>query len=267
LVLISTTVTADSDPAKLGIPVGAQLAAENGTGNWVAVLNDKVVGRVDAKGVWQVEDLYPIDKAKLFNNMPKSYEELTANLGNYVEAPDATTPEFLDWWKNKLLPVLGEESTLPRNVDVLFSGIPVKNELLLPANTATAKSLLSPPEFFYFQHGGEVYPVLVLSTVSYMQGTTDINQTGTVTLILTNSTMMEEGWGSLSAMAQGKPVISLQLFQTAANASWFPDDCGSFLAAGLDGSIYEGIANQDPNQNIHHWRIPVCGRIQTSFPK
>ena len=274
LVLISTTVTADSDPAKLGIPVGAQLAAENGTGDWVAVFNDKVAGRVDAEGHWQLEDLYPIDKAKLFNNMPKSYEDLTANLGNYVEAPDATTPEFLDWWKNKLLPALGPEADLPRNANMTIVGIDSDNVFSVEGSGASSGPLLSQPEFFYFQHGGKVYPGLVISTISHVGK--DLGSKGTITVILTEDQLYGMGWDSLAMLAEDKPVISVIMY-TLPDAQFMPADCPAFIAAGLDGSAYwePGVPTPEPStpgKNTYwetgdHWYAPACGQIQTSIPK
>ena len=52
-VMISLQCTEGSDLAKMGVPVGAQLIPEAGTGDWVMVSADTVVARVDAKGVWE----------------------------------------------------------------------------------------------------------------------------------------------------------------------------------------------------------------------
>jgi hypothetical protein len=54
-VLISVECLDGSDLAKMGVPVGARLSPEQGTGDWVMVYNDKVVARVDASGVWRLE--------------------------------------------------------------------------------------------------------------------------------------------------------------------------------------------------------------------
>ena len=52
-VLISTQCTEGSDLAKTGVPVGAQLIPEAGTGDWVMVNADTVVARVNTSGVWE----------------------------------------------------------------------------------------------------------------------------------------------------------------------------------------------------------------------
>ena len=278
LLQISTSVAAGSDLAAMGMPPGAQLAAEKGTGDLVMVLNDQVVGRVDAKGVWQVEDLYPIDRAKLFNNMPKSYADLLASVqandGKYVEAPDAITPEFLDWWKNKLLPVLGPEKDLPRNANMTIAGLDPRNDFRVDGDDLTQGPLLSQPEFFYFQHDGKVYPGLVLSTISHVGK--DLGSKGTITVILTEDPLYGMGWDSLANLAAGKPVMSVVMF-TVPNASFMPADCRAFMTAGLDGSAYwePGVSTPEPStpgkntfwETGDHWYTPACGQIQTSIPR
>jgi hypothetical protein len=62
---ISTKVVEGSELAKKGVPVGAQLAYENGTGALVMVLEGKVRARVDDKGVWQVIQEFNLDPSKM----------------------------------------------------------------------------------------------------------------------------------------------------------------------------------------------------------
>ena len=217
---------------------------------------------------------FPIDKAKLFNNMPKGYEELTPNLGNYVEAPDATTPEFMDWWKNVLLPTSGPEANLTRNAVMTIVGLNSDNNLEVGGTTGSWGPLQSQPEFFYSRHGGKVYPGLVLSTISYVGK--NLGSKGTVTVIPTEDPTHGEGWDSLANLAAGKPVISVRMY-TVPDAKYMPADCPTFIAAGLDGSAYwePGVSTPEPStpgkntfyETGDHWFVPACGRIQTSIPK
>ena len=215
-------------------------------------------------------DRYPIDKAKLFNNMPSSYEALfasvQANEDKYVEAPDATSLEFMPWWE-KLMALLGPEEALPRNAVLNMSLVRDQwHDVVFESDSSTRGALLSPPIFFFFKHIGadgeaRVYPVLVISTVFYKHGTNQVANSGTFTLILT-----DEGWAALINLRVRYPVIQVRIYPEMNSDG--PPDCKEFLKAGLDGSNYlEKVptpGNNGPVADQFELR-PACGIIQTKF--
>ncbi len=185
---------------------------------------------------------FSVDTVKL-NTTPKSYEDLTANLGNYVESPDPLKDvnAFMDWWKNQLIPALGDETKLKRNINTdaafLNDGL-----LYLAAGTGKEEPLQGQSKFYYFRHENTVYPVLVLSTGDDTWGNK------TVSVILTEG---EWGWDSLKNLVDGKKVVSIILYPDI-NSKFIPDNCKPFAEAGLDGSVYD-----------NNWRVPAAGIVQT----
>jgi hypothetical protein len=199
--------------------------------------------------------------------MPSSYEALFASVqkgeGKYVEAPDATSPEFMPWWE-KLMSVLGPEEDLPRNAVLDMTLVPDQwHDVAFETDSSTRTHLMSQPEFFYFKHvniDGEyhVYPVLVMSAVSYIHGTMQVANSGTFTLILD-----DEGWDSLKYLSEGYPVIQVRIYPETNSDG--PPDCKEFLKAGLDGSNY---LKKVPTPENNGWVAdqfelrPACGIIQ-----
>ncbi len=191
---------------------------------------------------------YPIDTVKL-NTTPKSYDYLTSHLDEYVQSPDPLADSqagqvFLDWVKNELIPALGDETKLEKNVWVGDGGY-YNNELAL---SGESKPLMGQPEFFYFEHQNKVYPVLILSTVSILPGSW--GEWGrTVMVVLTEESDL--GWGALEKLAEGKLIRGIFLFPRV-DCLYIPDIGKQMVAAGLDASVYED-----------NWRLPAAGRIQT----
>ena len=186
---------------------------------------------------------YPIDTVKL-NTTPKSYDYLTSHLDEYVQSPDPLADSragqvFLDWVKNELIPALGDETKLDRNV-YASDGVYYNNELALSGDS---KPLMGQPEFFYFEHQNKVYPVLILSLrlVNYIGRT--------VMVILTEENDM--GWGALEKLTEGKLIRGIVLYPRV-DCPYIPDIGKQMVAVGLDASLYED-----------YWRLPAAGHIQT----
>ena len=193
-------------------------------------------------------DRYEIDPVKL-NHWPKSYDYLINHLDEFVEAPDfAGNPVVaMDWWENKLLPALGVEENLDRNV---WASNPSRlNGLLYFVVTAgREKPLVGTPEFFYFKHNDVVYPTLVLSLVAKLSGVdTDVR---TITMILTEEL---GGWESLNQLSAGKAIFGMTEFAEVESKWSVPEVAKQLVMAGFDGSVY-GKTN---------WRLPAAGYIQT----
>lgn len=109
------TIEAGLGPLEVSAGIkGQYLAVEEG---W---LIRKAAGRVVEKlvqGHWEAVEAYPIDLEK-FNTMPPSYEDVVANPEKYQEAPDffGETEAAMKWWKETLIPTLGDQRELTPNV-------------------------------------------------------------------------------------------------------------------------------------------------------
>ena len=205
---------------------------------------------------------YPIDKAKLFNNMPKSYAELLASVqagdGKYVEAPDPLAdPQagqvFLDWVKNQLIPALGgDELKLPRVASFIGSVI-LGDWQTYGGSDADAKPLEGQPGIVFIQHGSKVYPMLILPTSGYLHG--EDYDTGTIMVILEEMQYdgYDVGWGSLAKLAEGQPIMSITTAVNLSGPGFTPFEKQA-VEAGLNGSDYV-------DGNGDHWYMPAAGFI------
>ena len=199
---------------------------------------------------------YLIDAEKLFNNIPKSYATLTANLDNYVEATDPLADSqvgkvFLDWVKNKLIPALrGDEQKLPRVLN-LDSGSPVTGRLTFGGSDARAKLIEGQPDFF-ISGTKAVYPGLIMPLSEPVQGK-DYDQ-GTIMLILDERVLagFDMGWGSLEKLANGQAVMAISMCVKVPGSTPFE---GQMAGAGLDGSDYV-------DNHGSHWLMPAAGYIK-----
>jgi hypothetical protein len=206
---------------------------------------------------------FPIDSEKLSNNMPKSYADLLASVqandGKYVEAPDPlANPQagavFLDWVKNKLIPALGgDETKLPR-VDEFIGDYYIQYELVIGGSDAQAKPLGNQPEFFYFQHEGVVYPVLIMPLSEPFDG--KVYDVGAYMLVLGNFNIsgMDLGWGSLEKLAEGKAVMSIVEYPRI-DCPVIPDIGKQMVAARLDAADYTDAKGG-------RWKMPAIGLMQ-----
>jgi peptidoglycan hydrolase-like protein with peptidoglycan-binding domain len=114
-----------------------------------------------------------------------------------------------------------------------------------------AKPSLNPPEFFYFQHDGKVFPVLVLSYT----GAIGSKKSGTLTIILAEKLVdgdrHGDGTGVLESLTKGEPVVQVGEWVNL-EAQSMPPDCKMFVQAGMTGWDYQD-----------GWQYPGCGTIWT----
>jgi hypothetical protein len=228
--------------------------------------------------------LYAIDLVRL-NSLPKSYDYLITHLNEYIQAPDPLpdSSAFFDWWKNRLIPSLGDERKLPRtarlNPHYAF------NQFYASANPGRAEPLLRQPFFYYFQHEGVVYPVLILSVEAETYGTQDYYQEGTFTVVLLEDEPKFDlypdkygrkilGWSSLEELSKGKKIDMVWGFHMLKDSRWMSDIAKQLVAVGFDTSWYfndgtgykvQPVGTFLMNSNYGFYLLPVAGYIYIYF--
>jgi hypothetical protein len=125
---------------------------------------------------------FGIDMEK-FHNFPKSYEYLLAHPDEFVHAPDPLTDRaaFERWWIEEFLQAIGEPSE--RDVDIWCEGVgPLDGYTAVvdPSRRGRDDIWIGQPDFFYFDHNGEVFPVPVIHLT--MDGNESVDMTFAVAL-------------------------------------------------------------------------------------
>ena len=170
----------------------------------------------------KVVDQYPIDMDRLVA-VPASDEDLVANLSKYVEAPDplGDIGAFNEWWE-KLKTTLGDQTKLEPNVSIT-SEIEINGTIQIMAKPEHQKALMGEAPFFYFEHEGKAYPVLMITLIDDRG-----YDYGTYALIL------EPGTDALARLASGEKIwdIILPTVQSADLA----DDVNRMVTVGLNGA-------------------------------
>jgi hypothetical protein len=103
---------------------------------------------------------YPIDLEKL-STTPESYQYLLDNKEKFVKGPDPLEvgmEEFFKWYSEKLIPSLGDYKE--RDGNLYYNQVAVGEEKLAISGNNLDRSIMGQMEFWYFEHGGVVYPVL-----------------------------------------------------------------------------------------------------------
>jgi hypothetical protein len=241
-------------PTDLLVPTATETATMVVTFTPVATATP-VVTATEVPSPTLVPEKYPVSMDKLRCQWT-SYEDLLSHLDKCVEAPDPLAggnsgPEFINWVKNVLIPALGPEVNLPRNAR-LDSGTDLSKVIFLGPNNGLAKPLMGQPELFYFNHEGKVWPVLVLSLISDIQGV-DYDQ-GTIMAVLCEG---DAGWGQMEKLYEGKAIDSIFMYPNASYNN-LPDIGKQMIAAGLTGERYS-----PGSPGTFMWRLPAFATIET----
>ena len=113
----------------------------------------------------EIAEGYPIDLEKL-STTPESYEYLLDHKDEFVKGPDPLEvgmEEFLKWYSEKLIPSLGDYKE--RDGNVYYSAVSGSGERLAMHEYELDTSFKGQMEFWYFEHGGVVYPVLEIAGI------------------------------------------------------------------------------------------------------
>ncbi len=113
----------------------------------------------------EIPEKYPIDLEKL-STTPESYEYLLDHKDEFVKGPDPLEvgiEEFFKWYSEKLIPSLGDYTE--RDGNVYYNKVAVGEELMNVSNCDLDSLFKGQMEFWYFEHGEVVYPVLEIAGI------------------------------------------------------------------------------------------------------
>jgi hypothetical protein len=114
---------------------------------------------------------YPIDLEKL-STTPESYQYLLDHRDEFVRGPDPLEvgmEEFFKWYLGKLMPSLGDYKE--REGNLYYNKLAVGEERLAMTDYNLDRSIKGQMEFWYFEHGGVVYPVVEVQGLRTSDGT------------------------------------------------------------------------------------------------
>ena len=157
-VKISTECLEGSELAKMGVPVGAQLAVEQGTGAWVMVYQDQVAARIDKAGVWRREIYQPRQVELVF-----APDDVTVPDSCKV-VPEATADNSLTL-NGQPLPD-GTVIDSYEGIVSITSGVYHQPTLLIAARAVAIEKLIPDPDM------GRVDPYLLCYNVKLPSGDT-----------------------------------------------------------------------------------------------
>ncbi len=113
----------------------------------------------------EIPEKYPIDLEKL-STTPESYEYLLDHKDEFVKGPDPLEvgmEEFFKWYSEKLIPSLGDYNE--RDGNLCYNKVAVGEELMNVSNCDLDSLFKGQMEFWYFEHGEIVYPVLEIAGI------------------------------------------------------------------------------------------------------
>lgn len=113
----------------------------------------------------EIPEKYPIDLEKL-STTPESYEYLLNHKEEFVKGPDPLEvgmEEFFKWYSEKLIPSLGDYKE--RDGNICYNQVAVGEELMNVSKCDLDRSFKGQLEFWYFEHGGVVYPVFEIAGI------------------------------------------------------------------------------------------------------
>jgi hypothetical protein len=138
-VKISTACVEGSDLAKMGVPVGAQLAVEQGTGDWVMVYQDQVASRVDTAGVW--EGILGGTKVAYLESSELLHQPFPETLQQYL------VPSSPEQWKTASEYQVSDGTTVLWDARVILQRSDGKMFVLLPALIRGEVTIANPDKF------------------------------------------------------------------------------------------------------------------------
>lgn len=170
------------------------------------------------------KDVYEIDMEKL-QNFPKSAQEVISNPEKFQQAPDgvADPQALLDWYYNKLVPMMGDQTKLMPNLKIsnMVEDSDIINVNIVPEHR---QQMMGNPDFFYFKHGQELYMMPVLTLVD----SRGYNY-GTYALILSDSSVLDSLINKTNKISQINMVAS-------ENAYGITDDQNKMVNGGINGA-------------------------------
>ena len=113
----------------------------------------------------EIPEKYPIDLEKL-STTPESYEYLLNHKEEFVKGPDPLEvgmEEFFEWYSEKLIPSLGNYKE--RDGNLCYNQVAVGEELMSVTKCVSDRLVKGQMEFWFFEHGGVVYPVLEIAGI------------------------------------------------------------------------------------------------------
>lgn len=178
---------------------------------------------------------FNVDTAKLYS-VPASIEDLDANPDKYIKVADPLTDiNTFNANFGKIKAVLGDPTKIEPNLEILGVGTATNGiervQFALDPSVSVINGKLG---FFYFEHEGKKYPVLLIKTV---MGQND--DMGLFAIILydggdTNITGNTQGTEVLKSISEGKGLKFMKIW--SASSSSLPDEVNQMIKMGLDGS-------------------------------
>jgi len=113
----------------------------------------------------EIPEKHPIDLGKL-STTPKSYQYLLDHKEEFVKGPDPLEEgmeEFFKWYLEKLIPSLGDYKE--RDGNIYYNQVSLGEERFFMTDYDLDRSFKGQMEFWYFEHGGVVFPVLEIAGI------------------------------------------------------------------------------------------------------
>lgn len=189
---------------------------------------------------WESVEKYPIDLEKL-HNFPESYEYMVENLDEFVEAPDPLEDlgAFKEW-VGKLEIIVGDHNN--REVNYWAYSMGFDGEYFNASSFSSPNSLAGNPEIAYFEHNGEIHPILNINV-----GYDGVAMGGrsfwrTVLVILYNGTGSPEGREVISTLVNGGRIRTVRMNCT--QDEYWPPLVNEAIEKGIVPTMDESNYNQ-----------------------
>lgn len=152
----------------------------------------------------------PIDLEK-YHTLPASYEYLEEHTEEFIQVPDPATEReaFDQWFSEQLVPVIGPRQDRVVNLQVSALG---QGAGMYSAWPEKKSPLIENPGFFYFEHSGIIFPVLVINVSRSDPEVVD--QTFCVGLLGGSWAPMPSVGDALLLLSKGGGVTQIDLFSS-----------------------------------------------------